>query len=105
MKVEVLNVCKSELRKFPNGIIVDLLDAIAKLKVGEVLSMPLSRKMTTIGNQAYELRLSDKNGVYRVIYFIKKRDGIYLIHAFTKKAQKTPKRNINLAIKRIKEIL
>jgi len=32
-------------------------------------------------------------------------DHIYIPHAFTKKSQKTPKKEINLSIKRLQELL
>jgi len=37
-----------------------------------------------------------------VIYDIKKKEAIYMVHAFTKKSQKTPQKSIKLALKRIK---
>lgn len=77
---------------------------MAKLKVGIKLSMPLSKQMLSVGNHVHELRFKDRSGIYRVIYFIKKREAIYMVHAFTKKTQKTPKKNIDLAVKRIKRL-
>lgn len=53
--------------------------------------MPLSKRLSSLGPHVYELRLKDKVGIYRVIYFIRKKDAIYMVHAFTKKNQKTPK--------------
>lgn len=83
----------------------DLFELIGDLSSGFSLSMPLSRKMIGMGKGVNELRLKDKDGIYRVIYFIKKKEGIYLIHAFKKKTQKTPQKNIDLAMKRIKRLL
>ena len=105
MEVEILDVCKKELRKFPDEIIAEFIDAVAKLEIGLNLSMPLSKQMPSIGKQVHELRLKDKDGIYRVIYFIKKKESIYMVHAFAKKSQKTPKKNIDLAVKRIKRLL
>lgn len=105
MKVEILDVCKKELKKFPTEILTDFVDAIAKLKTGLMLSMPLSKQMPSVGKHVHELRLKDKDGIYRIIYFIKKKEGVYIVHAFAKKTQKTPKKNIDLAIKRIKRLL
>ena len=104
MDVEILDVCKKELRGFPKEVLEDFLDAVAKLRRGLTLSMPLSRKMNSLGAQVYELRLKDKTGIYRVIYFVKKKEAIYMVHAFKKKSQKTPERNLNLAVKRIKRL-
>jgi phage-related protein len=35
---------------------------------------------------------------------MKRGDGIYLVHAFKKKTQEIPKRELDLILKRIKEI-
>jgi phage-related protein len=104
VEVEILETCKKELRTFPEEILEDFLDAVAKLKDGISLSMPLSRKMPSIGPLVAELRFRDRAGIYRVIYFIKKRDAIYMVHAFSKKTQKTPKKNLDLASKRIRRL-
>ena len=61
--------------------------------------------MASIANGVHELRFRDRNGIYRVIYFIKKSQEIWLIHAFKKKTQKTPPQNIELAKQRLKGIL
>jgi len=50
------------------------------------------------------LRVRDSSGMYRVIYVVKKKDAIYLIHGFKKKTQKTAKKNLDLTNKRIKRL-
>lgn len=66
--------------------------------------MPLSRNLASIHSGLHELRLKDRNGQVRVFYFIKKGDAIYMLHAFKKKTQELPKNEIELALRRIKEI-
>lgn len=104
MKVIVINSCLRELKTFPEEVRGDFLDAVSDLESGINLEMPLSRKMAGMGTGVYELRLKDKDGIFRVIYFIKKTDAIYIIHAFQKKSQKTPLRNVKLALQRIRSI-
>jgi phage-related protein len=82
----------------------DFFDAINLLANGKNLSMPLSRSLANIHSGLHELRLKDQSGQYRVFYFIKKNDGIYLLHAFQKKTQELPKKEIELILKRIREI-
>lgn len=82
----------------------DFLDAINLLVAGERLTMPLSRNLSNICRGLHELRLKDALGSIRIFYFIKKREGIYFIHAFKKKPQELPKKEIELALKRIKEV-
>lgn len=104
MDVEILEACRKELREFPQEILENFLDAISKLRDGLILSMPLARKLSSLGPQIYELRFKDKSGAYRIIYYVKKKDAIYMVYAFKKKAQKTPKKNLDLATKRIKRL-
>ena len=104
LDVVILEVCTKELREFPEEIRLDFLDAEAKLRAGQKLSMPLSRPMPEIGPQVHELRFKDRAGIYRIIYVIKKKDAIYMVHAFTKKTTKTPNKNIELAKKRIRRL-
>jgi phage-related protein len=67
--------------------------------------MPQSKPFKTIHKNAYELRVKDKKGVYRVIYVLCIEGVILIPHAFTKKTQKTPKKEIDLSIIRLKELL
>lgn len=105
LKVIVLEVCLKEIKSFPTGIKEEIVDLIHDLEMEVSLSMPISRRMEGMGKGVFELRLSNKDGTYRLIYLIKKKDAIYLIHAFQKKTNKTPKKSIDVAKKRIKSIL
>ncbi len=69
-----------------------------------MLSMPISRNLSGVHHGLHELRLKDRSGQIRVFYFIKKSDAIYLLHAFKKKTQELPKKEVDLAIKRIREV-
>lgn len=104
MNVIVLDVRKKEMANFPEEVLEDFVDAVALLGEGPNLSMPLSKAMPSIGNNVHELRFKDKSGIYRVFYVIKKKDAIYAVHAFQKKTQKTPKKNSELAKKRIRRL-
>lgn len=61
------------------------------------------KPMTSIGKGVKELRIHSENE-YRVIYLAQNTDGIYVLHAFVKKTQKTSQKDIDLAKKRLKEI-
>ena len=102
MNLVVVAQCQKELQDFPEEVRGDVLDAIEKLRAGLQLSMPLSRPMPSLGQGINELRLKDRSGQYRVIYVVKSGDGLYLVHAFTKKTQETPRRNIETALRRKK---
>ena len=102
--VVVLSQCRKELDEFPSKVKEDLLDVLRDLHAGLNLSMPLSKKMSGLGEGVYELRFREVSGIYRVIYLIKKNDAIYLVHAFKKKTNKTPRKDIEVAQQRIKRI-
>jgi phage-related protein len=75
------------------------------LQSGIKLSEPQSKPMKIIHKNAFELRIKDRHGVYRVIYILNIGDKILIPHAFTKKTQKTPKKEIDLSIKRLQELI
>lgn len=102
--IVVLRACERELLLLPSEIRGDLADALARLDAGLRLSMPLSRPMPTIGTGAHELRLKDRTGQYRVIYAIVERGVVDVLHAFKKTTETTPRRNIELARRRLKEV-
>jgi len=60
--------------------------------------------MKGIGEGVREVRVRDVSGAYRVIYIATFREAIYVLHAFAKKAQRTPSRDLNLAASRLKEL-
>jgi phage-related protein len=74
------------------------LDAIQR---GE---MPSDFKpMVTVGPGAYEVRIHVE-GEWRVIYVAKFADAVYVLHAFQKKTQKTPKADLDIAARRYRQI-
>lgn len=61
-----------------------------KLQQGEKLSMPQSRPMPQIGRRCHELRIRDKQAIWRIIYRIDS-DAIIILDVFAKKSRETPK--------------
>jgi len=56
-------------------------------------------------DKLYELRIKDPKGIYRVIYFAYTGQEFIMLNGFMKKTQKTPKKEIELAKTRMKEVL
>ena len=56
-------------------------------------------------DKLYELRVKDPKGIYRVIYFAHTGREFIMLNGFIKKTQKTPKKEIELAKIRMKEVL
>ncbi len=67
--------------------------------------MPLSRPMTVIASGVHELRVRGERASVRVFYYVRLADAIIVFHAFQKKSQKTPAREIDLARRRLREVL
>ncbi len=80
------------------GKLTRLLDLLENF--GPELSMPHTRQM---GNGLYELRIRGKQEV-RIFYIFSKGTTVYLLHAFQKKTQATPKKELEIARQRQSEI-
>jgi phage-related protein len=91
------------IREFPEEIRKELGKAIRDLQHGHRLTMPLSRPMGSVGLGVEELRIKDRQGIYRAFYLVKYAGGVLVFHAFQKKTQKTPQPEIELGKKRLKE--
>jgi phage-related protein len=92
------------LKGLSPGLKADFVDAVLLLEQGQNLMMPLSRNLSSIEKGLHELRLKDRTGVFRFFYYIKRGEAIFFIHAFKKKKQELPLKEIEVVKKRIREI-
>jgi phage-related protein len=69
---------------------------IKTIEFGFPIGMPTCRPM---GKGLYEVRTNLENTITRVLFCVEEEQMI-LLHGFTKKTQKTPNEDLNLAIKR-----
>jgi len=53
----------------------------------------------------WEVRMKGKNTIARAVYVTAVEKRIVIVRVFTKKSQKTPRREIEIALKRAKEVL
>ncbi len=60
--------------------------------------------MKAIGAGVRELRIRDRSGAFRVIYLATLADRVVVLHAFQKKTQQTAKLDIEVAVKRFREL-
>jgi phage-related protein len=74
---------------------------LRRLKGGERLSMPHSRVMPSIGRRCHELRVTDVNTEWRLVYRIDD-DAIVIAEVFAKKSAKTPAEVIESCRQRLK---
>lgn len=55
------------------------------------------KPLPTVGAGAYELRVKDESGAFRVVYVAKFQDAIYVLHAFQKRSRKTSRTDLEIA--------
>ena len=84
------------LRKLPRDDRKKIGQDIATLQLGWPLGMPLARKLEP---EIWEIRSRLNDSIARILFTVRK-DSIVLLHAFTKKTQKTPARDLRLARRR-----
>jgi phage-related protein len=102
--VEFLNAeVRNELEIMPVDIrasfgrIVRLVQAFGLEKVHEPYIKHLEGPL-------WEMRLKGKDGIARALYVTAIGRRVVVVRAFAKKTQKTPRREIELALKRAKEV-
>jgi phage-related protein len=76
---------------------------LRQLQEGELLSMPISRSMPSIGKHCHELRVHDSENTkeWRIIYRIDD-DAVVILDVFAKTTQKTPNQVIDNCQRRLK---
>jgi phage-related protein len=62
------------------------------------------RPMSTVGSGVREIRVRESSGAFRCIYLAARPEGIYVLHCFQKKTQKTTQQDLDLAQRRFKSI-
>ncbi len=62
---------------------------LRRLQQGESLALPQSRPMPSVGRRVHELRITDENAIWRIIYRVD-RDAIVIGEVFQKKTRETP---------------
>jgi phage-related protein len=75
---------------------------LRQLQRGELLSLPHSRPMASIGSHCHELRIVDRDETWRIIYRID-LDAIVIVQVFSKKTRKTPSAVIDRCQKRLRD--
>ncbi|GEM_PF-317566 len=60
------------------------------------------KPMKTVGAGVREIRIREASGAFRVMYLATLQDRVLVLHAFQKKTQQTPQKDIDLAAKRLK---
>ncbi len=73
---------------------------LRRIQQGESLGMPLSRPMPSIGPRVHELRITDENTIWRIVYR-SDSDALLILSVFQKTTQATPKSEIDNCKRRL----
>lgn len=82
---------------------LDIFALLKRLEADPFSLGSLSKKIKGVKN-LFEIRVRGKNRIVRLFYCFKKDQIIIVLHGFVKKSQKTPSKELELAIERKKEI-
>jgi len=75
---------------------------LRRLQNGEILGLPASRPLPTIGSNCHELRISDRDATWRIVYHVTS-DAIVILEVFSKKTRTLPKAVANAAKRRMQQ--
>ncbi len=90
------------LLEFPAGLQARYIHLTERmLAFGPDLGMPHTRAM---GKGLFELRLKSREGIGRIFFCTRATRRIIMLHAFVKKAAKTPARELKVARERRREV-
>ena len=93
---------KEEARALPKSIKAKFEAIMDKMiEHGPDLGLPFTR---TMGKGLFEIRAKAQEGIARGIFCTISGNIIVILHVFLKKTQATPKKELDLAIKRMKEV-
>lgn len=101
--VEVTVAAERELLALPSDLrahflhVAEMLEEVGPHKVGMPLVRPIEQKL-------WEMRLKGKDGIARAIYFAITGRRLVVVRFFLKKVQTTPRREIEIALKRMVEL-
>lgn len=92
----------AEVESWPVDVLADYARLIELLSEhGPNLRLPHSR---ALGDGLFELRPHGRRGIGRAFYCFMVGKRVIVLHAFIKKTQQTPDRELRLARKRLKEL-
>ena len=92
----------AEVESWPVDVLADYAHLVELLaEYGPSLRLPHSR---AFGDGLFELRPRGRSGTGRAFYCFRLAKRVVVLHAFIKKSQQTPDRELSLARKRLKEL-
>jgi phage-related protein len=93
---------EAETLAFPSGILANFLHILELIEeFGPALGKPHTAPM---GSGLFEIRARGKEGIGRALFCAVKGKEIIILHSFVKKAQRTPKKELEKARRKLKEL-
>ncbi|MEY2857490.1 MAG: hypothetical protein RLZZ74_1802 [Cyanobacteriota bacterium] len=93
---------EQETLNFPPGILASFLHIAEMIEeFGPALGKPYT---ASLSGGLFEIRSKGKEGIGRSFFCMVKGKEIIILNSFIKKSQKTPKKELDVAKKRMKEI-
>ncbi|MEM0955618.1 MAG: type II toxin-antitoxin system RelE/ParE family toxin [Pseudomonadota bacterium] len=93
---------EAEALEFPASILANFLHILEMIEeFGPALGKPHTAPM---GDGLFEIRAKGKEGIGRALFCILKGKEVVILHAFVKKTQRTPKKELEKARRRLKEL-
>jgi phage-related protein len=90
-----------EIFRLPAGLLARFIRYVERMAVyGPDLGMPHTRSM---GAGLFELRLKAREGIARVFYCTLPGRRIVMLHSYVKKTARTPRMELEIARRRLKE--
>src|ERR1700759_566690 len=103
-RVEFLDVdVLAELEELPLDIRASFL-RISRLIESEGLQKVREPHVKHLEGPLWEMRMKGKDGISRAVYVTAKGQRVVLVRVFAKKTQKTPRREIEIALQRAQEV-
>ena len=103
--IRLHQVVAKEIEKLDIELKIQIAEALDFLAAGESIGMPRSRPMPTVANGVHELRVKDESGQYRIFYYTKVKEALVVFHFFKKESQATPVKELELAKKRLRNMI
>jgi phage-related protein len=93
---------QADIQDWPTQIFASFVRIAEQMEVsGPNLGLPYTKAM---GSGLFEIRARGLEGIGRAFFCCVKEQKIMILHGFIKKSQTTPRRELRLAIKRMKEV-
>src|ERR1700690_4042118 len=93
---------RDDLREFPEAVQDSLGFDLYRVQCG--LDPKDWKPMASVGVGVKEIRVRDESGIFRMIYLATRPEGVYVLHCFQKKSQKTRQQDLDLTRRRLGSI-